>query len=754
MPKFRYSLDSGTSWVVVDSALPYNIPGSDDLVVLVEPIGNTVTLANLPAAPSVTLTAGDGQVSIAWTDGSNGGAAITAHRIYVNGTGMSPITSASPFVLTGLANDVAVSIEVTAINSAGESARSTAQSVTPVAGGAPATSERIVSYGTSIPTLSGNASANLQKCTRKLIVIGADTPYLKGTFDNWRTEGGGDTPNTVSMTILQHAYLTLDGAMSAIATFDDGASTSKVLGVGSNEGIRIPHDQISAADLYGIPGYVIPRGTVLIMQTDTLLDGAGKQLYNCSVTTSNSSSIEFPATGTPITLGVGTIPAQSGQVSSNSGYTASCVYGYHSSNAHLNLGDSISADTGDNLGTAPKGGYSRAAQNMYGLNTVPMLNIARHGTVLADIINGDNSIATTGLMRSAYIAAGTFTDLRENFAANDISQNPSAGAAATVWERKQRFYALVRSRQPGVYITVVQPTPRTTNGSTNTVINSGWGRGGEADLLRQFQEQGLIDGDVDFVVRSNALRLSSDPTNDNYFLYKDMSYSLDGTHLNPAGYQIVIPEHRIAVLRGNSSGDEVAYTAGQKFLDTFSTGSGASVKSRTSDSGGTWTGLGAADMTVTTAGRAFFSTNGYLFANDSEMSRHQYLERDVDVVTAASPQQQVLLRAVGTGASSAFTGYTVAFNASTLLASISRVSNGVSTILASETITDPGASYTIRGEANGPHLKLSIGPKGAPVEVLSTVDGVWWTGLVGVRDTANATSTTGRHNDAVRAGNL
>lgn len=95
------------------------------------PIGVIIPSVSTPAAPTVTLTAGDGQVSIAWTDGSNGGAEITAHRIYVNGTGMLPITSASPYVLTGLANGVDVSIEVTAINSAGESARSTASVASP-----------------------------------------------------------------------------------------------------------------------------------------------------------------------------------------------------------------------------------------------------------------------------------------------------------------------------------------------------------------------------------------------------------------------------------------------------------------------------------------------------------------------------------------------------------------------------------------------------------------------------------------------
>lgn len=141
MPKFRYSLDTGTTWTVVDAALPYSIPSTAGQSVLVEPIGSAVTNASgatVPAGPTVTLTPGDGQISIAWSDNSNGGAAITAHRIYVNGTGMSPNTGASPYVLTGLANGTAVSIEVSAINSVGEGPKSAAQSATPVAtGGSP-----------------------------------------------------------------------------------------------------------------------------------------------------------------------------------------------------------------------------------------------------------------------------------------------------------------------------------------------------------------------------------------------------------------------------------------------------------------------------------------------------------------------------------------------------------------------------------------------------------------------------------------
>lgn len=92
---------------------------------------NLTGSVSVPAAPTVTLTPGAGQISIAWVDGSNGGATITAHTIYVNGAAMLPITSASPYVLTGLANGTSVNIEVSATNSAGEGAKSAVQSATP-----------------------------------------------------------------------------------------------------------------------------------------------------------------------------------------------------------------------------------------------------------------------------------------------------------------------------------------------------------------------------------------------------------------------------------------------------------------------------------------------------------------------------------------------------------------------------------------------------------------------------------------------
>ena len=74
------------------------------------PISGTVAAGavTVPGAPTITLTASAGQVSVAWTDGAINGAAITAHKLYrgtVSGTRalVGTISTASPYVDAGLA---------------------------------------------------------------------------------------------------------------------------------------------------------------------------------------------------------------------------------------------------------------------------------------------------------------------------------------------------------------------------------------------------------------------------------------------------------------------------------------------------------------------------------------------------------------------------------------------------------------------------------------------------------------------------
>lgn len=85
-----------------------------------------------PAVPTVALTAGNGQISVSWVDGSNGGSPITSHNIYDNGVLIASPTGAGPYVITGLPNGTPHGpIQVTAVNLIGESDRSAPQSATP-----------------------------------------------------------------------------------------------------------------------------------------------------------------------------------------------------------------------------------------------------------------------------------------------------------------------------------------------------------------------------------------------------------------------------------------------------------------------------------------------------------------------------------------------------------------------------------------------------------------------------------------------
>lgn len=103
-----------------------------------------VSVVVAPAAPTLSLTSGNTQATLAWTDGSNGGSAITAHKIYRSTTaGFTPgpgnllttVSSASPYVDTGLTNGTPYYYAISAVNGpAGEGATSTIQSVTPAVG--------------------------------------------------------------------------------------------------------------------------------------------------------------------------------------------------------------------------------------------------------------------------------------------------------------------------------------------------------------------------------------------------------------------------------------------------------------------------------------------------------------------------------------------------------------------------------------------------------------------------------------------
>lgn len=95
MPKFRYSLDSGATWVVVDAGFPYSIPSQAGDTVMVEPIGPSATSAawflydTFTTGTSKLATAHTGETGHTWALSSISSGAT----VYVGTTGTTYNTS-------------------------------------------------------------------------------------------------------------------------------------------------------------------------------------------------------------------------------------------------------------------------------------------------------------------------------------------------------------------------------------------------------------------------------------------------------------------------------------------------------------------------------------------------------------------------------------------------------------------------------------------------------------------------------------
>ena len=93
--------------------------------------------ATTPSAPTaLSATSGDGDATISFTAGANGGAAISNYEYSTDGStwiALSPADTTSPVTIPGLTNGTAYSIYLRSVNSVGSGTASGAVSVTPAA---------------------------------------------------------------------------------------------------------------------------------------------------------------------------------------------------------------------------------------------------------------------------------------------------------------------------------------------------------------------------------------------------------------------------------------------------------------------------------------------------------------------------------------------------------------------------------------------------------------------------------------------
>ncbi|MCL7405020.1 fibronectin type III domain-containing protein [Paradonghicola geojensis] len=146
---YEYSLDNGVNWTAlnpVDTSSPITIAGLTNgtnysiKIRAVNSAGGGTASSSVTATPvgvstaptSLVATAGDGQVSVAFTAPSdNGGSAITDYEYQLDdGPWVSASTTSSPIVITGLNNGTSYSIKLRAVNAGGNGAASLSVQVT------------------------------------------------------------------------------------------------------------------------------------------------------------------------------------------------------------------------------------------------------------------------------------------------------------------------------------------------------------------------------------------------------------------------------------------------------------------------------------------------------------------------------------------------------------------------------------------------------------------------------------------------
>lgn len=97
----------------------------------------TCSSSTAPDAPTITsVTAGDGQLEVAFTAGADNGSAITNYEYSLDGgsfVAFSPATTSSPVVIDGLTNGTTYAVQLRAINDEGAGAPSNSVDGTPVA---------------------------------------------------------------------------------------------------------------------------------------------------------------------------------------------------------------------------------------------------------------------------------------------------------------------------------------------------------------------------------------------------------------------------------------------------------------------------------------------------------------------------------------------------------------------------------------------------------------------------------------------
>lgn len=150
---------------------------------------NSVTFrsaeATAPSAPTaLSASAGDGQTTISFTPGSDGGSPITNYKYSLDGTNFiafSPAVTTSPLTISGLTNGTTYNIYLKAVNNVGDGTASASVSVTP-------TSPAVSSSSSTSSSPASSFELTTKSSKGKMVVTWNDSSTLVLSIYNKSTK--------------------------------------------------------------------------------------------------------------------------------------------------------------------------------------------------------------------------------------------------------------------------------------------------------------------------------------------------------------------------------------------------------------------------------------------------------------------------------------------------------------------------------------------------------------------------------------
>ena len=244
-PTFAFAnADVGTGKVI--STTGYELGGAQAsyYTVTQPPLSGDIT-AVVASAPSITgITEGNTELTVAFTaPTSNGGVSITNYKYSTdNGaTYVSAGVTASPIIITNLANGTTYDVKIRAVNSAGDGTESAAVQGTPVAPSVPTVLASVETLTSALTTTYGTASSTTSFSVSGASLTGSVVVTAPSGLEVSTSSSGGfggsvtlspSSGNVASTTI--YIRLAATAAVSgtynsqSIAVNSDGASTVNV----------------------------------------------------------------------------------------------------------------------------------------------------------------------------------------------------------------------------------------------------------------------------------------------------------------------------------------------------------------------------------------------------------------------------------------------------------------------------------------------------------------------------------------------